>query len=107
MESQEGIKQIPCMEIWDHLCLPKSKSGIGFRKSKMFNNALIAKLTWMVVTKSQFALTIESIWNLRNVAVHNSYQGCVISICKGMELRILEHLQVFQHIPKLDVLYCV
>ena len=73
----------------------------------MFNDALIAKLTWMVVTKSQFALTIESIWNLRNAAVHNSYQGCVISICKGMELRILEHLQVFQQIPKPNVLYCV
>ena len=36
---------------WEHLCLPKSSGGLGFRKSKMFNDALIAKLTWMVVTK--------------------------------------------------------
>lgn len=63
MESQEGIKQIPCMEIWDHLCLPKSKSGIGFRKSKMFNNALIAKLTWMVLT------------NHDSLCVHNDWLG--------------------------------
>jgi hypothetical protein len=36
---------------WEHLCLPKRYGGLGFRKSKNFNEALISKLTWMVLTK--------------------------------------------------------
>jgi hypothetical protein len=36
---------------WDHLCLPKGAEGLSFRKSKDFNNALIAKLAWMVASK--------------------------------------------------------
>ena len=36
---------------WDHLCNSKRDGGLGFRKAKMFNAALIAKLTWMVVSK--------------------------------------------------------
>ena len=36
---------------WDHLCLPKGAEGLGFKKSKDFNNALIAKLAWMVASK--------------------------------------------------------
>ena len=36
---------------WDHLCLPKGAGGLGFKKSKDFNTALIAKLVWMVASK--------------------------------------------------------
>jgi hypothetical protein len=34
---------------WDALCLPKKDGGLGFRKNKNFNKALLAKLAWMVV----------------------------------------------------------
>ena len=36
---------------WDHLCNPKSCGGLGFRKAKKYNEALIAKLTWMMASK--------------------------------------------------------
>ena len=35
---------------WDQLCLPKQCGGLGFRKSKDCNCALIAKLAWMVAS---------------------------------------------------------
>jgi hypothetical protein len=55
---------------------------------------------------TQFALTIECIWNLRNATVHNSTHGNAMSTWKGQELKILEHLQVYQWIPKIDVFPC-
>ena len=36
---------------WDMLCLPNHLGGLGFRQSKVFNQALIAKLSWMIVSK--------------------------------------------------------
>jgi hypothetical protein len=38
--------------------------------------------------------------------VHNSTHGNAMSTCKGQELKILEHLQVYQWIPKIDVFPC-
>ena len=35
---------------WDALCLPKRDGGLGFRKNKSFNMALLAKLAWMIVS---------------------------------------------------------
>jgi hypothetical protein len=35
---------------WDSLCQPKNRGGLGFRRSKGFNHALLAKLTWWVVS---------------------------------------------------------
>nr|POF25614.1 putative mitochondrial protein [Quercus suber] len=36
---------------WDKLCLPKSKGGLGFKKAKDTNDALLAKLAWLVASK--------------------------------------------------------
>lgn len=36
---------------WDHLCKPKICGGLGFKKAKKFNEAFIAKLTWMIASK--------------------------------------------------------
>uniref|UniRef100_A0A2N9ISW0 Reverse transcriptase zinc-binding domain-containing protein n=1 Tax=Fagus sylvatica TaxID=28930 RepID=A0A2N9ISW0_FAGSY len=36
---------------WEHLCKPKSLGGLGFRQAKTLNDAMLAKLTWMVVSK--------------------------------------------------------
>jgi hypothetical protein len=38
---------------WEYLCRPKGAGGLGFRKSKDFNTALIAKLAWMVASKRE------------------------------------------------------
>lgn len=35
---------------WDQLCLLKSIDGLGFRKAKKFNVALLTKLSWMVLS---------------------------------------------------------
>uniref|UniRef100_A0A2N9G9A9 Reverse transcriptase domain-containing protein n=1 Tax=Fagus sylvatica TaxID=28930 RepID=A0A2N9G9A9_FAGSY len=35
---------------WDDLCVPKAIGGMGFRCANQFNAALLAKLTWMIVT---------------------------------------------------------
>jgi hypothetical protein len=35
---------------WEQLCFPKCQGGLGFRKSKCFNNASLAKLTWLVTS---------------------------------------------------------
>jgi ribonuclease HI len=35
---------------WDGLYVPKALGGLGFRCAKQFNTALLAKLTWMIVS---------------------------------------------------------
>ncbi|XP_060974253.1 uncharacterized protein LOC133039384 [Cannabis sativa] len=41
------------LKAWDHLCLPKSREGSGFRKSMEFNQALLAKWGWALLTEDQ------------------------------------------------------
>ena len=36
---------------WEKLCVPKATGGLGFKKFKDINNALLAKLAWMVASK--------------------------------------------------------
>ena len=36
---------------WDKLCYPKSQGSLGLKKAKDFNNALLAKLAWMIASK--------------------------------------------------------
>uniref|UniRef100_A0A2N9H3Q7 Reverse transcriptase zinc-binding domain-containing protein n=1 Tax=Fagus sylvatica TaxID=28930 RepID=A0A2N9H3Q7_FAGSY len=35
---------------WESLCRSKEKGGLGFKESKLFNQALLAKLTWWVAS---------------------------------------------------------
>ena len=54
---------------WDHLCKPKVCGGLGFRKAKKFNEAFIAKLTWIVASKrtsplrSKYKVTNRWLWD--------------------------------------------
>lgn len=36
---------------WDKLCHPRNLGGLGFKKAKDINNALLAKLAWMIASK--------------------------------------------------------
>jgi hypothetical protein len=44
------------LKSWDSLCLPKASGGLGFRKMKEVNLALISKLSWKLHNKS------DSMW---------------------------------------------
>ena len=35
---------------WDNLCQLENEGGLGFRKSKNFNKALLVKFAWMVAS---------------------------------------------------------
>ena len=39
------------LKTWDKHCVPKAAGSLGFRKFKDINNALLAKLAWMVASK--------------------------------------------------------
>uniref|UniRef100_A0A803Q6A7 Reverse transcriptase domain-containing protein n=1 Tax=Cannabis sativa TaxID=3483 RepID=A0A803Q6A7_CANSA len=41
------------LRAWDKLCLPKSRGGLGFRKTKEMNQAFLAKWGWNILTGSQ------------------------------------------------------
>lgn len=36
---------------WDKLCIPKACGGLGFKKTKDVNNALLAKIAWVIASK--------------------------------------------------------
>ena len=41
---------------WDKICMPKSKGGIGLRKTEAVNTAFQCKLAWKILTNN------DSVW---------------------------------------------
>lgn len=38
---------------WDNMCKPKSYGGLGLRKNKLNNLALVSKLGWRIVNENK------------------------------------------------------
>ncbi|XP_060960786.1 uncharacterized protein LOC133031321 [Cannabis sativa] len=49
---EQGNRGI-CLKAWDNLCLPKSRGGLGFRKTGEMNKALLAKWGWAMLIEDQ------------------------------------------------------
>jgi ribonuclease HI len=54
----------------------------------------VQQKTLKAQTSIQLALTLESIWNLRNQVVHNNAQVNHLVIVKNLEERIIEHFNI-------------
>ena len=53
METQGRNSRFIAWTAWDKLCQPKKQGGLGFKKAKEMNSALLAKLAWMVAMGKQ------------------------------------------------------
>lgn len=49
--SKKSEEKFLAWRSWDKLCYPKSQGGLGFKKAKDINTALLAKLAWMIASK--------------------------------------------------------
>jgi hypothetical protein len=47
---------------------------------------------------TQITLSIDYIWSFKNQVVHSVKQGNIVSLCKGLDIRIIEHLQAANQI---------
>jgi hypothetical protein len=53
---------------WEALCCSKKEGGLGFRKSKTSNQAMLAKLAWLILTKAD-SLCVKALCSKYKVGV--------------------------------------
>jgi hypothetical protein len=72
---------------WKDLCSPKAEGGLGFREFKIFNQALLAKLGWMLISGHQSLCTrlLRSKYKVRDgwLNIGTAYQAS--PIWRGIE----------------------
>ncbi|XP_023926387.2 uncharacterized protein LOC112037802 [Quercus suber] len=75
------------LKAWDKLCLPKGKSGLGFKKAKDANRALLAKLAWMVASKrdSLCMMILRAKYKVRHDWLYKEPVKAVSPIWKAIE----------------------
>ncbi len=53
MESWKSSGRFLAIKSWASLCFLKKDGGLGFRKNKDFNHALLSKLDWMMASSRE------------------------------------------------------
>ncbi|KAF7841337.1 ribonuclease H [Senna tora] len=61
-------KRTPTMISWKRMCCSQEKGGMGFRQTKKFNEALLAKQVWRILTQDQ---------TLLSKVFMAKYRGCI------------------------------
>ncbi|KAL0409377.1 UNVERIFIED_CONTAM: putative mitochondrial protein [Sesamum radiatum] len=64
---------------WNKLCAKKVEGGLGFRKMSAFNQAMLAKQLWRVISKSNNLLS--RIWKQRNFPTSDIFEARVAAGC--------------------------
>ncbi|KAK9228923.1 hypothetical protein WN944_021880 [Citrus x changshan-huyou] len=63
-----------CMVGWDKICLPKSRSGLGFKNLEVMNHALLMKISWGIISNS------DTLWD---ATIH----GACWTVCNGARIQ--------------------
>ena len=90
-KTSSSVKGLPLIA-WDTICKPKSKGGLGLRKSEAVNLAFQCKLAWRIMMKE------SSLWIQ---AMHDKYLGKAPFfeyICKGSDSMVWRSVLRCRHL---------
>ncbi|KAL0412514.1 UNVERIFIED_CONTAM: putative ribonuclease H protein [Sesamum radiatum] len=75
--ASEEKNQFLALKSWNSICQPKSKGGLGFRKFSDFNKALVSKIAWNILQKSEklWCTTLSAKYLKNDVVLVSSLQS--------------------------------